>query len=81
MPEMTATRLRELCKKHELYLTPAANDKLYANNSGFEALAGLEEYTNLQSLFVEGNMLDSLQGLPPMPHLKCLCAAATLSAS
>ncbi len=79
MTEMTETKLKELCKKHDLFRTPAANERLYANCCGFAALGGLEGYVNLKTLFVECNALDSLEGLPPMPHLKCLCAAANSS--
>lgn len=76
MTVMTEATLRELCKTHDLYLTPAANEKLYANYCGFRELGGLEKYTELKCLFLEGNGLDSLAGLPHMPHLKCLCVPA-----
>ena len=69
---MTEDKLREICKRHDLYLTPAANDKLYANNYGFRKIGGLEKYTGLKCLFLEGNGLDSLAGLPPLPQLRTL---------
>lgn len=72
MAQMTAECLRQLCKEHRLYLTPALNDKLYCNFRGFGSVGGLEEYVNLKALFLEGNALDTLGGLPPLPQLKCL---------
>lgn len=78
---MTETKLKELCKKHDLFRTPAANERLYANCCGFAALGGLEGYVNLKTLFVECNALDSLEGLPPMPHLKCFFSNASASAN
>lgn len=69
---MTEEKLREICKQHDLFLTPAANDKLYANNYGFRQIGGLEKYTGLKCLFLEGNGLDSLAGLPPLPQLRTL---------
>ncbi len=32
MAEMNEEVLRALCKEHDLYSTPAANDKLYASH-------------------------------------------------
>lgn len=52
--------------------------QLYANYCGFRVLGGLERYTELRCLFLEGNGLDSLAGLPLMSHLKCLCAPSCL---
>jgi len=70
--EMSPEILRDLCKKHELYRTPQLNDALYCNLQGFRKIANLEPYTGLVSLFLEGNALSSLNGLPFMPHLRCL---------
>jgi hypothetical protein len=69
---MTEAKLREICKQNDLFLTPAANDKLYANNYGFRTIGGLDKYTGLKCLFLEGNGLDSLAGLPPLPQLRTL---------
>lgn len=70
--EMSRAVLRDLCTKHELYRTPELNDKLYLNFQGFSRIAGLEEYTALRALFLEGNALTSLEGLPRLEQLKCL---------
>lgn len=78
--EMTKKVLLSLCKQHDLYRTPHLNDKLYANFQGFTEITNLEEYTGLKALFIEGNSLLSLDGLPALPELKCLCDAAALCA-
>lgn len=70
--KMDSTALLTLCKQNRLYQTPALNDKLYANFKGFTALGGLEAYTGLRALFLEGNALASIEGLPPLPELRCL---------
>lgn len=69
---MAAEALRAICREHELYSTPELNDRLYCNFRGFTRLGGLENYTGLRALFLEGNALTSLAGLPPLPELKCL---------
>ena len=73
MAEMTKKALQDICKEHQLYRTPSLNDKLYCNFKGFTRIANLEEYTGLKALFLEGNALDSLEGLPPLKELRCLC--------
>ncbi len=72
MAQMTKQSLLELCKEHKLYRSPALNDKLYLNFKGFTRIDNLEEYTGLRALFLEGNALDSIEGLPSLPELKCL---------
>lgn len=70
--EMTAAILRDVCTQHKLYRTPGLNDKLYLNFKGFTRIAALEPYTGLKALFLEGNALPSLEGLPHLEELKCL---------
>ena len=43
-----------------------------ANYKGFGSIANLEPYSGLKALFLEGNALDSLAGLPTLKDLKCL---------
>lgn len=78
--EMTKKVLRDICKQHDLYRTPHLNDTLYANFQAFTSVANLEEYTGLKALFLEGNALVSLEGLPHLPLLKCLCAPIAILA-
>lgn len=70
--EMTRAVLRDICAKNKLYRTPNLNDKLYLNFKGFTHIAALEEYTALKALFLEGNALQSLEGMPRLEELKCL---------
>lgn len=70
--EMTVQSLKAICKEHKLYNTPSLNDKLYANFKGFKAISNLEAYTGLRALFVEGNALESLQGLTNNIELRCM---------
>ena len=70
---MTKQVLLDICRERDLYRTPALNDRLYANFRGFAALGpALAEYANLKALFLEGNALASLEGLPELRLLKCL---------
>lgn len=55
-----------------MYRTPALNDKLFANFKGFAEIAGLEEYTGLRALFLEGNAIDMITGLSACTELRCL---------
>lgn len=70
--EMTKKVLQGVCKQHSLYRTPHLNDKLYLNFQGFIKIENLEAYTGLKALFLEGNALATLEGLPPLEELKCL---------
>ena len=69
---MTKQWLRKRCKELDLYMTPSLNDKLYLNFQGFSQIENLEEYTGLKSIFLEGNCLDTLDGLQACKELKCL---------
>lgn len=69
---MTQARLRQICKENDLYRTPELNDRLFCNLQGFTTIAGLEVYTGLKSLFLDGNAISDLSGLPSLPQLRCL---------
>lgn len=73
--EMTKKVLQDLCKQHSLYRTPHLNDKLYLNFQGFLKIENLEPYSGVKALFLEGNALSTLEGLPALEELKCLCVA------
>lgn len=73
--EMTVDALRRMCKEKDLYRTPHLNDKLYLHFMGFERIANLDEYVNVKSIFLEGNALQSLEGLAPhCSQLRCIFA-------
>lgn len=76
MAAMTEESLRKLCREQELYATPALNEVLYCNFQGFGAIGGLDKYTALRSLFLEGNALQALDGLASTT-LTCLSALAS----
>lgn len=70
---MTRQAILDSCKQHQLYRTPSLNDKLYLNFKGFARIADLDEYVNVRALFLEGNVLETLEGLPPqLKELRCL---------
>ena len=66
MTEMSAATLKQICKEHKLYTTPSLNDVMYCNYKGFGEIANLEPYSGLKALFLEGNALDTLEGLPTL---------------
>ncbi len=70
--DMTPEALVAVCKERSLYRTPSLNETLYCNFKGFTSIASLEAYTNLKALYLEGNAIDSLIGLPPLESLRCL---------
>ena len=70
--QMTEALLRSICKEQGLYLTPSLNDVLYCNFRGITRISCLDGYTALKSIFLDGNALPDLQGLPPLPNLTCL---------
>lgn len=72
MAQMTKEALKAICKENQLYRTPSLNDKLYCNFKGFTRIDNLEEYTALRALFLEGNVLENLEGLPELKELRCL---------
>ncbi len=69
---MTRSALLDICKEHKLYRTPSLNDKLYCNFRGFTNIDGLDEYTNLRALFLEGNAIEVLENLSALKELRCL---------
>lgn len=69
---MNAKYLKKLCQEQKLYSTPELNDKLYLHFKGFRRIEGLEEYTALKSLWLEGNAIGVIEGLSHLESLKCL---------
>jgi dynein assembly factor 1 len=72
MTEMTRKALLDICKEQQLYRTPSLNEKLYLNFKGFVNIGNLEDYVNVRALFLEGNAISTLEGLPPLKELRCL---------
>lgn len=69
---MTQERIRALCKKNDLYLSPSLNDVLYLHFQGFDEIASLEDYTQLKCLWLDSNAITTIQGLDNQRELKCL---------
>lgn len=54
----------QACKDNGGYGCPELNEKIFLNFHGFHKIQNLEPYTDLKAIFLEGNCLDTLEGLP-----------------
>jgi dynein assembly factor 1 len=45
------------------FRTAELNDKLYAHFKGYGEIEGLEEYTGLKVIWLEGNAIATIKGL------------------
>jgi dynein assembly factor 1 len=70
--EMTAAKLKELCKKNGGYGTANLNDKMYAHYKGFRRIENLQEYTGLRVIWLEGNGLSVIENLENQTELMTL---------
>ena len=66
--------LKALIKEQDLYSTPALNDKVYLHYRGFQKIEGLEAWTGLRAIWLEGNGFSKIEGLDTLSELRCLYA-------
>jgi len=71
---ITKKALKKIQKDQNLYNTPSLNDKLYLHYFGFTKIEGLDEWTGLKALWLEGNGFSKLEGLDKLTDLRCLYA-------
>lgn len=70
--QMTKQMIRKICQESGLYQRPELNTKLYLHRRGFKKIENLEEYTEVQALWLGGNGIRRLENLHPLSKLKCL---------
>jgi dynein assembly factor 1, axonemal len=71
-PYISKEYLRALCAEIGLFETPHVNTKLYLHFKGFKKIQGLDEYCNLQALWLEGNGLEGIRGLDKLTQMTTL---------
>ena len=71
-PVMTSEELKRIALEHNGYATPSLNDKLYLHFKAYAKIENLDEYTELNALFLEANGLSTIQGLDQLHKLRCL---------
>lgn len=64
--------LRKIARTNGGYATPNLNDKLYLHSQNFQAISGLEEFTELKVIWLQSNALTSAKGLGHLQHLRVL---------
>lgn len=69
---ITPAALKALIKEQHLYTTASLNEKLYLHFRGYERIEGLEGWTGLRALWLEGNGLSKIEGLDHQLDLRCL---------
>lgn len=72
MARIDAKLLLESCKKNQLYTTPSLNDRLYLHYYGLRKIENLEDYPNLQALWLENNAIEVVENLSHMVNLGSL---------
>jgi len=69
---LTQDFIKNVCELNGQYLTPKLNDTLYLHFKGFRKIEGLEQYTNLKSIWLEGNGIEKIRGLENQSMLKMI---------
>ena len=71
IPRMSPQVARKACLQNQGYELPELNEVLILNYKGFRKIEGLEEYSNVRSVFLECNGIMKIENLE-MPHLVSL---------
>jgi dynein assembly factor 1 len=69
---MTKRYVQDLCEEEDQYITPKFNTKLYLNAKGFSNVAQLEEYVNVEVVWLQSNWIEKIEGLGHLTKLKYL---------
>eukprot|EP00993_Chasmostoma_nieuportense_P001517 NODE_2392_length_1189_cov_37.731638_g2278_i0.p1 GENE.NODE_2392_length_1189_cov_37.731638_g2278_i0~~NODE_2392_length_1189_cov_37.731638_g2278_i0.p1 ORF type:complete len:348 (-),score=86.42 NODE_2392_length_1189_cov_37.731638_g2278_i0:91-1134(-) len=75
MSVMDAAAILSICKAKDrdgMYRTPELNDKLYLHFKGFTTIGGLEHYTAVRVLWLEGNAISKIENLDHQSELRTL---------
>lgn len=71
IPRISPQVARKACLQNQGYELPELNEVLILNHKGFRKIEGLEEYSNVRSLFLECNGIMKIENLE-MPQLVSL---------
>ena len=69
---LTEKYLIELCNENEQYSTPKYNDYLYLHYKGLRKIEALDNYVNLNSLWLENNSIRQISGISHLEKLTML---------
>ena len=72
IPRITPAVLRKSCLENRGYELPELNEVLILHYKGFRKIEGLDEYTNVRSIFLECNGISKIENLEVMPQLVSL---------
>ncbi|CAK9104161.1 unnamed protein product [Durusdinium trenchii] len=72
IPRMTPAVLRKSCLENRGYELPELNEVLILHYKGFRKIEGLDDYTNVRSIFLECNGISKIENLEVMPQLVSL---------
>jgi dynein assembly factor 1 len=70
--------LKNMCEEQGQYITPRLNNQLFLNGKGFSRIEALEEYTEVEALWLQSNSIAKIEGIAQMPYLKFLYLQSNL---